>query len=152
MSGKRLGIKSLGTTPITAVIDIPNMSNLDRNWMSDMLQEDMLYIPLIGNMESGDAFFLESRSKTLYVLQITVGASHPVKANGLNTIFDRFADVTDCCLVFVTPKNGQLQKQQLIVTQKGDKSISLPESAKKFKENQWVLEYEIPIPVVTIHL
>mmetsp|Transcript_28557 Transcript_28557/g.48271 ORF Transcript_28557/g.48271 Transcript_28557/m.48271 type:complete len:131 (-) Transcript_28557:142-534(-) len=128
------------------------MSNLSRNWKLDTLEADILYVPIIGNLESGDAFFLQSDTNTLYVLQITVGETHPVKANGLNVIFERFSNiiVNNCYLVFVTPKNGQLlRRPQTIVTQRGMECIAQSVAVDKFAKNQWVLEYEIPLPVNT---
>jgi hypothetical protein len=127
------------------------MSSLDRNWKSNVLEADLLYVPIIGNLESGDAFFFQSSTNTLYVLQITVSETHPVKAHGLNVIFERFGNmVVSCCLVFVTPKNGRLRKRQIIVTQQGADAVAQSEAARKFSTNQWLVEYEIPIPVVTV--
>lgn len=153
ISGKQLEMQSLSTASAPSVwINVPEMSTLGRNWKSNALQVDVLYVPIIGNLESGDAFFLQSSTNTLYVLQITVGETHPVKANGLNAIFERFSNVCvrDCCLVFVTPKNGQLRTHQNIVTKKGERSTALSEAARKFGNNQWLLEYEIPLPANTI--
>ena len=153
ISEKQLQIQSLSRASAPSVcIDVPKMSNLGRNWKLDELQVDVLYVPIIGNLESGDAFFLQGDTNTLYALQITVGNTHPVKANGLNVIFQRFsnAGVHDCCLVFVTPKNGQLRTRQTIVTQKEKRCTALPEAVRKFAENQWLLEYEIPLPANTI--
>lgn len=154
ISQKRLQMQSLCTmssVSLSSCIKVPEMSNLGRNWKSSVLERDLLYVPIIGNLESGDAFFLDSTTNTLYVLQITVNETHPVNAHGLNVISERFPNVIErFCLVFVTPKNGKLRKPQKIVTQKGADAIALSEAAKFFSKNQWLVEYEIPIPVVTM--
>ena len=79
-------------------------------------------------MESGDAFFVSPFSDTGYqlvVLQSTVGASHPVKVNGLHDISLAFPQdvrdrITRRMLVFLTPLHGRINSVQTLINQKGD--------------------------------
>ena len=90
-----------------------------KNWTSNVL-----YRPISSTLESGDAFFIrgtKSKSK-LYILQLTVGKKHPIKANGLLYIVKFFydsgykidAESMKMHLVFVTPKKENvLPKYQM---------------------------------------
>ena len=100
---------------VTKTIKFPTRKNLFhttkdvKNWTSNVL-----HIPISSTLESGDAFLIQgtkSKSK-LYILQLTVGEKHPIKANGLLKIVKFFYDSgykidsesMTMHLVFVTPK------------------------------------------------
>lgn len=123
-------------------ITVPARTFLDGNWKEDKLLENMLFVPKIGNLESGDAFFVQNQ--TLFVLQITVAEAHPVKANGLKAISKCFDHLTINAhrLVFVVPKNGKLRGVQGITTQKGSVAAKQSHIVSDFKSNQWRLEYD----------
>ena len=78
------------------------------------LVPDVLYVPRISNLESGDSFYLvglPAGGYQLVVLQMTVGASQPVKSNGLHAIRLAYVDevrlqVVRQALVVVLPAHG----------------------------------------------
>jgi hypothetical protein len=105
---------------------------------------NVLYVPTNKNFESGDGFYFNEGE--LFVFQITVGASHPVKAHGLDDICALFLNhraIQNCHLIFVVPAQGQLNSKQNITTLKASrKSVEV----KLFEKNQWRLEYHLAIP------
>ena len=88
------------------------------NWRNEELNENVLYVPSHGSMESGDAFCLLNVQgvRCVIVFQMTIAEDHPVKMQGLRVISGRFADVGRQYLVFVTPMNGMLCKPQNLLT------------------------------------
>jgi hypothetical protein len=104
---------------------------------------NVLYVPTKKNFESGDAFYFDAGE--LFVFQITVGASHPVKAHGLDTICALFQPpervIENCHLIFVVPAQGQLNSKQNITTLKDEEKVS--HQVKLFEKNQWRLEYHL---------
>ena len=149
-----LWLKPLGNQSITAAplgggenvtFVVPAESrDLPNDWETRKeLPVNMLILPRIANLQSGDAFFVVkfgSDSFRLVVFQITVGESHPVKVNGLDNIVNAFPEdvrknITDKLLVFVTPKYGTLDKVQVLHTMKGVKfSGPLPDNVKDFQQ------------------
>jgi len=95
------------------------------------------YIPRISNLESGDSFYASEFGNgiVLVVFQITVGAVHPIKSNGLNTIFKSFnKNITLSLLVFVTPTSDRLIVEQKIVTKRDNEIKRMPDCVKNFKQ------------------
>jgi hypothetical protein len=132
-------------------ITLPQMQTLVCNWKElHNLQCNVLYQPLIANLESGDAFCLLQlvNEYSLIVLQVTVGEKHPVKANGLKEIFQAFpvdikARITRKVIIFVTPMEGKLRTLQPLHNQ-DDKVMALaniPHDARNFE--QWVYRHYI---------
>ena len=131
-------------------IVFPESEYLVRDWKTsnDYLKANVLYLPTIGNLESGDAFCVMELNgvTTLIVMQVTIASSHPVKMNGLKTICDCFGNtqvnITDKILIFITPIHGTLNsKQNLHSTQNTkveDKNI--PVNIKPFSKNQFKIE------------
>ena len=75
--------------------------------LSDLAKREGEYLyPSIPNFESVDSF---ARVKdTLFMFQITVSASHPVKANGLEKVIKQFGEgCTTSNLIFVVPKGTE---------------------------------------------
>jgi hypothetical protein len=109
---------------------------------------NVLYVPTKKNFESGDAFYFNEGE--LFVFQITVGASHPVKAHGLDNICALFhrnhPAIQNCHLIFVVPAEGQLNSKQNITTLKGEMGSRKSNEVKLFEKNQWRLEYHLAIP------
>ena len=121
---------------------MPKISLLSYHWTTDQLQPNKLYQPRISNLESGNAFCLLPIDGGLYdliVLQITVGESHPVEANGLNKIVSAFPEelrmrMHNKFLMFVNPVDGKLNKPQPLHTQE-EKEMSaahIPTFARNF--------------------
>ena len=91
----------------------------DISWTSNVF-----YVPSGLNFESGDAFFIEGTKEEseLYILQLTVAKSHPIKAKGLLRIVKFFKDVgykidSNCMkmsLVFVTPAKDNVPDEILM--------------------------------------
>lgn len=113
-------------TEATTVI-FPDKQVLALNWreQENYLQENVLYIPPYGNLESGDSFCLIKVNErwTLLILQCTIAETHPVKQNGVKIIHDcykknRALKVDDTVIVFMIPINGKLKTKQSLVTQK----------------------------------
>ena len=106
-------------------------------------------LPRISNLESGDSFFMVDDGHEgfrLVVLQITVGKSHPVKANGLNNIVKAFHEevrekISEKLLVFVIPKYNTLVNVQQLVTQSNTESVHMQSNARGFQ--QYVYHHEI---------
>ena len=123
-----LNKKGSSSTKVTdndkRVIKIPattcNFDNhTDISWTSNVL-----YIPNGSNFESGDAFFIEGTKERseLYILQLTVAKTHPIKAKGLLRIVKFFKDIgykidSNCMkmsLVFVTPAKENVLDENLM--------------------------------------
>ena len=119
---------------------------LPQDWKKTVrLVHSVLYVPQISNLDSGDCFYLvplPTSGYLLVVLQITVGMSHPVKANGLHDILFAYSEdvrvqVVSKALVFVLPAHGELQGEQPLHTQKGKQmegSNCLPVAVRDFKQ------------------
>lgn len=118
---------------------------LPHDWKkTGQLPENILIVPRISNLESGDAFCVVERM--LVVFQVTVAKSHPVKVNGLRDILLAFpehvrANITQKLVVFVIPKHGTLDKEQALHTQKGEQVVSMPRIVNDFQ--QYVYRHEI---------
>lgn len=129
-------------------IVFPPVEILPLNWKvrSNYLQENLLYLPPVGNLESGDAFCVMqfNGAPTLIVLQATIAERHPIKMNGLKVISECFNScnihVASQMLIFVTPKDGKLSMKQALVTQKNIVAQSIPGSLARFATNQYMLE------------
>ena len=137
-----LWLKPLNGMCFTATSLIDDASNADfevpshrellpQDWKKTAsLVPDVLYVPRISNLESGDCFYLvhlpTAGGYLLVVLQITVGKSHPVKGNGLHDILLAYSEdvrkqVVSKALVFVVPAHGELHGKQPLHTQGGTK-------------------------------
>lgn len=130
-------------------VKFPGMKTLDWNWENVKTHEvGVFYQPQISNLESGDAFcaVMIDNQLTLIVVQITVGESHPIKANGLKKIVQCYdVDFERKIVLFCIPKQGKLHKRQPFHTQQ-DKVIDpkhIPEAVKGFE--QWRCEIEIDV-------
>jgi len=132
------------------VFQLPKMSYLPTDWKnSAKLKENILYQPRICNLESGDAFCVipDGNGKwKLIVIQVTVGKSHPIRANGLVHIFKSFKsyiqkNIRSKYLLFILPKQGKLDHAQPLHTHKGNVITKVPTEAKNFR--QCVFNYSI---------
>lgn len=102
-------------------------------------------------MESGDAFCVlpcegNSSHWMLLVFQITVGESHPIKANGLIKILDAIdptirGNFTQKLLVFVTPWHSKLERTQPYHTAQG--KVIAQSSSKVYEFRQAVCRYKL---------
>ena len=137
IDGMKLKATSLLRTDYSIEITLPaKESILQYGWADKAdLEVDILYKPVIGNLESGDAFCMivgEDRKPVLIVLQITVGMKHPVKTNGLKRILHAFPhtlqeSLTKKMLLFITPKNGRLSSVQKWHTQQDTVAKKAPD-------------------------
>ena len=136
----KLKATSLLRTDYSIEITLPaKESILQYGWADKAnLEVDILYKPVICNLESGDAFCIigEGSKRILAVLQITVGKKHPVKTNGLKKIVAAFPPVvqdsiTEKILLFVNPKHGQLCSLQPWHTQQ-DKVMTMAPGFEQF--------------------
>eukprot|EP01039_Chlorochromonas_danica_P010110 gene10110-11190_t len=151
LDGQRITAASLeGGTDVT--LDVPPVRYvLPHDWKKTaQLSVNVLILPRISNLESGDAFYVvqcpHHDSFLLVVFQITVGESHPVKVNGLHDILLAFPEtvrnkIKHKALVFVIPKHGTLDKKQKLQTQKEKEAILPPKIVKDFE--QYVYRHEI---------
>jgi len=141
----------------TSLIDVAQNVNFEVPSHRDVLPQDwkksaglkpsVLYVPRISNLESGDCFYLvplPTCGYSLVVLQITVGMSHPVKANGLHDILLAYSkdvreQVVSKALVFVLPAHGHLFGLQPLHTQKGQQMDGncVPVAVRDFKQYQY---------------
>lgn len=140
-------VTSLNNSGLIKELSIPPSRKV--NFRDDQtVESDVLYIPTSKNFESGDAFYLSNNE--LFVLQITIAETHPVKANGLQKIFDFFRNggISNftCHLVFVVPKDGKLVNKQNITTKEGKIAKHMSSAVVEFDEHQWRLEYIINVP------
>jgi hypothetical protein len=144
-----LGTK-LGTKLVLA---LPSYAILPRHWTSstntDNLSPGILYQPRISNLESGDCFGIVEHNDAyvLIVLQMTVGAKQPIKANGLKDIVLAYPlDVQNALskkvLGFVIPAEGTLNSKQPLLHTRGGKVIErIPTEIQGFE--QYVCKYKI---------
>ena len=129
--------------PITRVLEITNNSDfLLQQRRSTTLCKNVFYRPKICNLESGDAFMLDSQGD-LYVFQMTIAATHSIKVNGLVAIVQAYLTsgltITSKNLVFVTPIGSGLSTAQTLVTKANKVTTYLPKCIKGFQ--QWKIEY-----------
>ena len=151
-SGVQFKVIPLTNTVSLRELDIifPAMEVLPLDWKvrTDCLKQDKLYIPPVGNLESGDAFCVMTINNvlTLVVLQVTIAENHPVKMNGLTTIYNCYNNtipkvlIKNKILIFVTPKNGTLKNNQNLVTQNGKNATTIPANIRPFANNQYKIE------------
>jgi hypothetical protein len=150
-SDKKFSANPLDKTEnlISFDIQFPESEYLVRNWSRNSvnLRENVLYLPTIENLESGDAFCVKELNgvSTLIVLQITIADKHPVKINGLDKINNYFVNagvpITDKILIFVTPVNGKLTRKQNLTTTKGTDSTNVSADMVAFCNNQFKIEF-----------
>ena len=151
LDGKCITATALGDDGPAVAFNVPlTRLILPQDWKkSSQLPVNVLIVPRISNLESGDAFYEERRGRNdnvLVIFQITVGKSHPVKVNGLRDILLAYPKVvrnkiTSKALVFVTPKYGCIDKKQNLCTQKNTVSSNMPRVVRGFQ--QFVYRYEI---------
>jgi hypothetical protein len=126
---------------------IPPKENL-RKPLPVPLQPDVLYLPSEDNFESADTFCVMDVDKvrTLIIIQVTIGPTHDVKANGIEKIYNFYNfdnngtihnTIDNTIIVFMTPKNGRLNSKQNITVNK-KKDVSKCISAAMI--NQYKLE------------
>ena len=121
---------------------------LTANWRNEELNENVLYVPSHGSMESGDAFCLLNVQgvRCVIVFQMTIAEDHPVKMRGLRVISGRFADVGRQYLVFVTPMNGKLCEPQNLLTT--DKKVAKNfNGVEGFRDFQYKMEMKMETEV-----
>ena len=98
-------------------------------------------------MESADAFMVNNTSDDLYLFQVTVAASHPVKGRGLQSIIKvvqaKLGALLQGRLVFVVPEAATtLDKlQPLHNTDNGNYASlkSIPQVLRALAKEQWQL-------------
>lgn len=99
-------------------------------------RSDTYFQPSIRSLEAIDSF--AKVGQELYMFQMTVRGSHPVKANGLEKVIEEFG--TGCTtfhLVFVVPAGAERQfSEQKYLTLKMEEITVIPASVRKVK--QWV--------------
>ncbi len=150
LDGQHITAASLeGGAAVT--LDVPAERHvLSHDWKKTaQLRVNVLILPRISNLESGDAFYVVQcgpDSFLLVIFQITVGKSHPVKVNGLHDILLAFPErvrnkIIHKFLVFVIPKHGTLDKDQKLHTQKDEEVIVVPLIVRGFQ--QYVYRHEI---------
>jgi hypothetical protein len=147
LNGKSFTLLSLSQPNAQMSITIPSpIQKFSRNKTTSgvKLSAETLYHPSAQNFESGDAFY-QDHSGALFVFQITVAQTHPVKAAGLDRICGLFNGVKNCHLVFVTPNNGRLNSQQSITTTSSEAIQRASSSVRKFESHQWKLEYAFSV-------
>jgi hypothetical protein len=140
--GRLFDIVSLNNDSSIITITIPTSKRiLAPNWRTTALEQDVLYVPSHGTMESGDAFCLINVQgvPSVIVFQITIAECHPVKMRGLRAIADRFLTAEQQYLVFVTPLNGQLSAPQNLLTTESKVARNF-DGVQSFKENQYKME------------
>jgi hypothetical protein len=185
--GKSKSTDASSTFPIAADTEdfqVPATRELlSMDWKkAHQLEANKLYVPRVDNMESGDAFYLvptdgssassalaagrgREQAYMLVVLQVTVAASHPVKANGLVDIVDAFpealqSNIKKKALLFVKDAHGTFDKEQAIVNQarKVMAPMNIPIKIRDFE--QYVCSYLIsasppaprkPVRKVVVH-
>jgi len=153
LDGMRFTATSLIDDAPNADFEVPSHREvLPQDWKKTArLVPSILYVPRISNLESGDCFYLvplPTSGYLLVMLQITVGMSHPVKANGLHDILFAYSEdvrmqVVSKALVFVLPAHGELQGEQPLHAQKGKQMDGncLPVAVRDFK--QYVYRHKI---------
>jgi hypothetical protein len=151
LDGMHLTATSLSDSSTAEFVVPSERQVLLHDWKKTaQLVPNVLYVPRISNLESGDSFFLVAvpAGYMLVVLQITVGRSHPVKVNGLHDILLAYVDVVrqrvpQKALVFVLPEHGELDREQALHTQKGEQmdSARVPIAVRGFK--QYVVRHMI---------
>jgi hypothetical protein len=134
-------------------ITLPDREILPRQWKTARgrdgnLSPGVLYQPRIANLESGDCFCVIDWEEgyMLVVLQMTVGAVHPIKVNGLRDIVLAYpmqirSELVSKVLVFVTPTDGALDGQQPYHTQDGKVPQRFPIEVEGFVQHK--CEYKI---------
>ena len=83
------------------------------------------------------------------MFQVTIGSTHPIKANGLKTICEAFSDemrskIARKVFMFVIPFDGKLHSLQPLHTVKSktfDDESRIPVNARDFE--QWVYRRRI---------
>jgi hypothetical protein len=117
-------------------IEFTESEYLVRNWRNNSknLRENVLFLPTVDNLESGDTFCVKELNGvlTLIVLQVTISGSHSVKINGLEIICKCYAnaniEIKNKILIFVTPVNGKLNSQQNLTNVNGTVATKIPEN------------------------
>jgi hypothetical protein len=110
-------------------LTFPGKQILARDWLTKTdyhLEQEVLYVPVHRNLESGDAFCLRIINGiwTLIILQCTIGGNHGVKQNGIKVILEEYnvksgLVVDETVIIFMIPNGGRLSAQQALTTQDG---------------------------------
>ena len=129
-------------------VAIPDSEILAHDWKEkrDLTSSEVLYQPVVSNMESGSAFcvLLIDNKYVLMVSQMTVAENHPINANGLTQIYYAFSEtirqqITRKIIIFVTPVGGKLYTTQPIRTTSTIKNCH--SAAENFE--QWVCRHRV---------
>jgi hypothetical protein len=147
--------KEFEATPLNNTSDLsdfritfPVSDYLERDWKSskNYLKANVLYLPRVGNLESGDAFCVMELNhiSTLIVLQVTIAEAHPIKMKGLQTISKCFDEadgkIENKILIFITPENGTLNSKQNLHTPDSKVAKNIPKNIILFSKNQFKIE------------
>ena len=110
------------------------------------VKPDILYLPRVGNLESGDGFCVMEMNgqSTLFILQCTIAENHPVKMNGIVQIYDCYVNNSDVnidhtVIVFVIPEAGKLQAKQPLTTKKNTVATNIPDKIRSVTNHQYKL-------------
>jgi hypothetical protein len=144
-------IKSLVNGDVITIVIPELMEILPSNWKARKSRKstfipklNILYYSAHRNMESGDGFYVTSDNGVtcLVIIQATTSSTHPVKANGLNVIYEtcsKLCKIIKKMLVFVTPPNPCLNSLQNLTTKTADVSLLVPQAIVDFKTSQYLL-------------
>ena len=153
LAGRILSCEPLGHGQLPlGSFTLPALDILSRSWKEEsQLMPNVLYQPAIANMDFGNAFCVMKieEEDVLVVLQMTSSETHPIKADGLTSIFNAYAkairvNITRRIIIFVTPLIGELKTLQPLhmrnnTVYEGENHI--PPVARKFE--QWVYRYRM---------
>ena len=127
----------------------PDWDEVDSDWVP---VRGRLYIQRTASMESADAFMVNNTTDDLYLFQVTVAASHPVKSRGLQSIIElvqtKLGVLLQVRLVFVVPDTTKALKMlQPLHTTDNINYASLstvPSGLRTIAEEQWRLTLDNP--------
>ena len=135
-------------------VKLPKYRTLPLDWdksKTPYLKPNLLYQPMISNLESGDAFGLVQIGDDNYmliVIQVTTAHKHPVKVNGLKTIVSAFPEelrklIKRKVILFVTPIDGHITTMQPLHSKENKviKAMNIPKEAKDFE--QWLYRHSV---------
>ena len=149
-SGEPFTLKPLANTQDLEEMQVtfPIIEYLPVNWktLPNALKPDILYLPMVGNLESGDGFCVMEMNgqSTLFILQCTIAENHPVKTNGIVQIYDYYVNNSDVVInhtviVFVIPEVGKLRAKQPLTTKTNTITTNIPNKIRSVTNHQYKL-------------